>query len=85
MKPWKRESAKRWLRNGGREENSETPIATDKNQHAAKIGKLHDLSQNARVLAEYDKRIQAEQELATLYGRWGASSPCNAGSHCTPS
>ena len=55
----------------GREEDSATAAtATDQRQHAAKITKLHNLSQNAKVLAEYDKRIQAEQQLSTLYGQW---------------
>ena len=55
----------------GPEENGATaPTATDQTHHAAKIAKLHDLSQNAKVLAGYDKRIQAEQQLATLYGQW---------------
>jgi len=44
--------------------------ATDQTQHAANIAKLHSLSQNTKVLAGYDKRIQAEQQLATLYGQW---------------
>ncbi len=45
-------------------------VATDQTNHAAKITKLHTLSQNTKVLAKYDKRIQAEQQLATLYAQW---------------
>ncbi len=55
---------------GLEEDSAPAATATDQNQHAAKITKLHNLSQNAKVLAEYDKRIQAEQQLATLYGQW---------------
>jgi small-conductance mechanosensitive channel len=40
------------------------------NQHTAKIATLHKLSQNTRAMAEYDKRIQAEKQLALLYGQW---------------
>jgi small-conductance mechanosensitive channel len=39
-------------------------------QHAQKIAKLHTLSQNSKVLPQYDKRIQAEKQLAALYGQW---------------
>jgi small-conductance mechanosensitive channel len=55
---------------GSEEGAAITAPASDQNQHAAKIGKLHNLSQNTKVLAEYDKRIQAEKQLATLYGQW---------------
>ena len=53
-------------------EESETPAttATDQTQHATKIAKLHNLSQNTKLLAQYDKRIQSEKQLADLYGQW---------------
>ncbi len=38
---------------------------------ATKITKLHGLSQNGNALAQYDKRVQSEQQLAALYGQWG--------------
>ena len=44
--------------------------ANNQNQHVARIAKLRDLSQNTKALAEYDKRIQAEKQLAALYGQW---------------
>ncbi len=44
--------------------------ATDQNKHAATLANLHNLSQNSKILAQYDKRIQAEEQLADLYGRW---------------
>ena len=53
------------------EENGATATTpADETQHAATIAKLHNLSQNTKVLAGYDKRIQAEQQLAALYGQW---------------
>ena len=44
--------------------------ATNQTEHAAKMAKLNSLSQNTKALATYDKRIQAEQQLAGLYGQW---------------
>ncbi len=44
--------------------------AIEPKQHASKIAKLQELSQNTRALAQYDKRIQAEKQLAVLYGQW---------------
>jgi len=55
---------------GPEESGAPATTATDQTHHAAKIAKLHDLSQNTKVLAGYDKRIQAEQQLAALYGQW---------------
>ncbi len=55
---------------GAEENGARATTATDQTQHAAKMAKLHSLSQNTKVLAGYDKRIQAEQQLATLYGQW---------------
>jgi small-conductance mechanosensitive channel len=53
------------------QENEATPTtATDETQHAAKMAKLNSLSQNTKALALYDKRIQAEKQLADLYGQW---------------
>ena len=46
------------------------PAAADQTQHAAKMAKLNSLSQNTKTLATYDKRIQAEQQLAALYDQW---------------
>ena len=53
------------------QEGAAPPTApTDQTQHAAKLAKLNSLSQNTKALAGYDKRIHAEQQLATLYGQW---------------
>jgi len=55
------------------QETEAAPAApTDQTQHAAKLAKLNHLSQNTKALAAYDKRIQAEQQLAALYGQWAA-------------
>jgi small-conductance mechanosensitive channel len=55
---------------GADENGATTTTATEQTHHAAKIKKLNSLSQNTKLLAEYDKRIQAEQQLVTLYGQW---------------
>ena len=55
----------------GTEQSAATnPPASDQNQHGAKIAKLHELSQSTKALAKYDKRIQAEKQLAALYHEW---------------
>jgi small-conductance mechanosensitive channel len=55
----------------GSQENETTPATGgDETQHAAKMAKLNRLSQNTKALAQYDKRIQAEKQLADLYGQW---------------
>ena len=45
---------------------------------------LNTLSQKTRLLAEYDKRIQAEKQLAEMYGRWDKILQGQLGSRCTP-
>jgi small-conductance mechanosensitive channel len=52
-----------------------TPNDTDatpqaESEHAAAIANLNNLSQKTRLLAGYDKRIQAEKQLADIYERW---------------
>ncbi len=49
---------------------SGTPAPAEQTQAATKITKLHGLSQNGNALAQYDKRVQSEQQLAALYGQW---------------
>jgi small-conductance mechanosensitive channel len=49
---------------------SDTAAPTGQTQPTAKISKLHGLSQNGKALAQYDKRIQSEQQLAAVYGQW---------------
>ena len=48
---------------------SAAPAASE-SEHSAKIAKLHKLSQDSKARAEYDKRIDAEQQLAKLYQQW---------------
>ncbi len=55
---------------GGEESAAASAPAGDQQQHEAKIAKLHDLSQSTKALAGYDKRIQAEKQLAASYGQW---------------
>ena len=50
--------------------NDTTTAPQPESQHAATIATLNALSQKTRLLAEYDKRIQAEKQLAEMYGRW---------------
>jgi small-conductance mechanosensitive channel len=46
-------------------------LGADRNtSHTATIAKLRRQSQNSETLAEYDKRIQDEKQLAKLYGNW---------------
>lgn len=44
--------------------------AGNQSQPSAKVSRLTAMSKNSRLLAQYDKRIQAEQQLAALYGQW---------------
>ncbi len=39
-------------------------------EHASTIATLESLSQKTKLLSLYDKRIQAEKQLANIYGRW---------------
>ena len=42
-------------------------------QNAATVSQLQGFSKDSKLMAQYDKRIQAEQQLASLYGSWGAT------------
>jgi small-conductance mechanosensitive channel len=42
-------------------------------QNAATVSQLQGFSKDSKLMAQYDKRIQAEQQLAALYGRWAAT------------
>jgi small-conductance mechanosensitive channel len=53
----------------GNESDSPAP-AVDHDKQAARLANLHDLAQSARASAGYDKRIQAQQQLAKIYGDW---------------
>jgi len=50
--------------------DEENPPPVEQAQQNAQVSKLTALSNNSRLLAQYDKRIQAEQQLATIYGEW---------------
>ena len=49
-----------------------TPAPANSTQHAAKLAKLKNLSQNSKTLSAYDKRIDLEKQLAEVYGDWAA-------------
>jgi len=46
------------------------PATTGQSRNAPAVANLPSLSQNSKVLPQYDKRIRAEQQLADLYGQW---------------
>lgn len=50
--------------------NDTTTAPQAENQQAATLANLNTLSQKTRLLSEYDKRIQAEKQLVTIYGDW---------------
>ena len=50
--------------------NDTTTAPQAENQQAATLANLNSLSQKTRLLSEYDKRIQAEKQLVTIYGDW---------------
>ena len=53
------------------EQSGEAAVATAaETQDAEKVANLHTLSQNSKVLAQYDKRIKAEKQLAGVYDQW---------------
>ncbi len=57
----------------GSSANDDTaPAPQAQSQQAATIANLNNLSQKTRMLSQYDKRIQAEKQLADMYGRWDA-------------
>ncbi len=58
------------LGSGANDDTAPAPQA--ESQQAATIANLNTLSQKTRMLSQYDKRIQAEKQLADMYGRWDA-------------
>ncbi len=50
--------------------DEENAPPAEQSEQTAKVSKLTALSKNSRLLAQYDKRIGAEQQLAALYGDW---------------
>ena len=46
------------------------PSTDDEAQQAAMIANLHSLSDKTRTMAEYDKRIEAAKQLASVYEQW---------------
>jgi len=52
------------------DESSESSAPSDEDQRATALANLHSLSDRAKTLAAYNRRIQAEQQLAEIYGQW---------------
>ena len=50
-------------------DNSDNAAASDE-QRASVLANLHSLSDRTRTMSEYDKRIEAEQQLSSLYAQW---------------
>ena len=46
-----------------------TPVA-DQSQQTAKVTQLTAMSKNSKLMSQYDRRIQDEQQLAAIYGQW---------------
>jgi small-conductance mechanosensitive channel len=47
-----------------------SPGAGQTPQSAATVVQLQGFSKNSQLMAQYDKRIQAERQLAAVYGKW---------------
>jgi small-conductance mechanosensitive channel len=43
---------------------------TDQTQQSAKVSQLTTMSNNSKLMAQYDRRIQDEQQLGAIYGQW---------------
>jgi len=52
------------------DETSDAGTTSSDEQRASVLAKLHSLSDRTRTMSEYDKRIEAEQQLALLYEQW---------------
>lgn len=50
-------------------EADSTPV-TGQSQQSAKVSQLTTMSNNSKLMAQYDRRIQDEQQLAAIYGQW---------------
>lgn len=44
--------------------------AAEPSQQSAKVSQLTAMSNNSKLMAQYDRRIQDEQQLAAIYGQW---------------
>lgn len=52
--------------------NNEAAPAVDQSQQNAKVSQLTTLSKNSRLMSQYDRRIQDEQRLGSIYAQWAA-------------
>lgn len=51
---------------------SSTRAANDASDHATRLASLRDRSSQRQILSIYDDRIQTDQQLASVYGKWAA-------------
>ena len=51
-------------------DSDEDSATSSEEQRASVLANLHSLSDRTRTMSEYDKRIEAEQQLAMLYEQW---------------
>ncbi len=54
----------------GDSSDSDSTAVADQSQQSAKVSQLTALSNNSKLMAQYDRRIQDEQQLAAIYGQW---------------
>jgi len=54
------------------DDESAPAAAQDQSQHAAQVSTLQTLSLKTKLMSLYDKRIDAEQQLESLYGDWAS-------------
>ncbi len=52
------------------EQSASPPDQNSDQTSAAKVTKLKGMSNDSRLMAQYDKRIQAEEQLAVIYDKW---------------
>jgi len=52
--------------------DANVPAAGSVADHASRLSDLNDRSKERQLLTIYDDRIQSEQQLATVYGKWSA-------------
>ncbi len=55
---------------GETDDSSDASASGDEEQRASVLANLHNLADRPRTMSEYDRRIDAQQQLATLYGQW---------------
>ncbi len=54
----------------GNDSSDDSAPAAEQSQQNAKVSQLTAMSNNSKLMAQYDRRIQDEQQLAAIYGQW---------------